>query len=105
MPLLTSNLSHRTCGGPVTFTSATIFKKCGEKTSLGWQQRYIPYPKIRSELPYHFVKTVSGLSVKEMCVCVCRGSPLNMLMFTMVSEDVTSTAASDIIWRLFLLMV
>ena len=39
-------LSHlrpysKTCGGPKTFTSTTIFKKCGGKTTSGGQERYI----------------------------------------------------------------
>ena len=40
-PLLTPNLSSKTCGGPETLTSTTILKKCGGKASPGWQERYM----------------------------------------------------------------
>ena len=36
MPLLTLNHSSKTCGGPKAFTSSTILKKCGGKTSSGY---------------------------------------------------------------------
>ena len=44
--------SFNTGGGPEVFTSTTISKKCGEKTSSGGQERYILII-IRSKLPYH----------------------------------------------------
>ena len=39
MPLVTTAVLQR--GGPKVFTSTTIFKKCGGKTSSGGQERYI----------------------------------------------------------------
>ena len=44
MHLLTPNHSLRTCGGPEAFTSTTIFKKYGVKTSKGGQEGYILKP-------------------------------------------------------------
>ena len=41
MPLLTPNHNLMTCGVPEAFTSTTIFKKRGEKTSNASQERYI----------------------------------------------------------------
>ena len=42
MPLLTSNHSFMTCGGPEAVTSATILMKCGVKTSsVGGQEHNI----------------------------------------------------------------
>ena len=41
MPLLTPNHSYKTCGGPEAFTSTTILKKCGAKTSSERQECYI----------------------------------------------------------------
>ena len=35
------NLSSRTCGGPESFISTTIFMKCDGRTSLGLQERCI----------------------------------------------------------------
>ena len=34
MPLLSTNHSSKTCGGPEAFTSTTNIKDCGVKTSL-----------------------------------------------------------------------
>ena len=45
------NHSFMTCGGPEASTSATIFKKCGEKTSSGGRERYIL--KTHLEFLYH----------------------------------------------------
>ena len=50
MPLLTPNHSYEKRGGPEAFTSITICKKCGIKTSSGMQERYIV--KTHWELQY-----------------------------------------------------
>ena len=41
LPLLTPNHCLRTCGGLEAFTSTTLCKKCGGKTSSGGLERYI----------------------------------------------------------------
>ena len=38
MPLFIPNHSFMICGGPEAITSATIFEKCGGKTSSGRQE-------------------------------------------------------------------
>ena len=57
MPLFTPNHRFMTCGGPKAFTSTTIFKKCGVKTSSAGQVRYIL--KIHLELAYPTIRTIT----------------------------------------------
>ena len=49
--LLTPSHSFRKCGGHKAFTSTTIYKKCGEKTSSGGRAG-TPHPERNMELWY-----------------------------------------------------
>ena len=50
MPLLATNHSFKTCGGPKTFTPTIVFKKCGGKCDSGGQECCIL--KIYVDFPY-----------------------------------------------------